>query len=182
MSVWFSLYFFLCFFNLLLLALSLLLIQFSFCCSSCSCFHMARLDSKFNILLRAGSHSVLFEASASATSATTIIQTSSSSRPLPRQKRHLGVTSPKVWLIVTRYPLPTKPETSQWLQPLQPEAFCQSLLLLPLSTVVPLPFRRGNSTAVSPMKQSLRFPKPPIPETTETSSVRLGSWVSIMGH
>ena len=38
------------FFNLLLLALSLLLIQFSFCCSSCSCFHMARLeclDSKF---------------------------------------------------------------------------------------------------------------------------------------
>ena len=47
MSVWFSLYLFLCFFNLLLLALSLLLIQFSFCCSSCSCFHMARLDSKF---------------------------------------------------------------------------------------------------------------------------------------
>ena len=67
------------------------------------------------------------------------------------------------------------PEGGQRNQPLQPEAFCQRLLLLPLSTVVPLPFRRGNATAAFPIQQSLRFSKPPIPET---SDILNQTWIS----
>ena len=136
------------------------------------------------ILLRAGSHSVLFEASASAT---TIVQTSSSSRPLPRQKRHLGITSPKVWLIVT--PCQQNPKQASDFSHFSPRlsarvfSFCRwaRLCLCPSAGVTRLQFLQLSNHCVFPSHPSRKPQRHPRSDLDQWEKKQLPPWVSING-